>query len=387
MPQIVENFPTLSGGFAMKRTLLVVASLLILFSVAGFAQFAITIDAARDGFYDSQAGPEEGHIYLPPQALSADVGTGEPIDDVYDLSANCWLAWDDDYLYFYTEVWDDYILVNNATSWENDAVELKIDPDPSQQTTEGIAAVRLTALGADQADNPAGVDNLVNGNELDEAWTPVEGEDYIRLETVLGYNIEFRLPFNVIVRAGKYVDNRIGGIMGLGINLLESDSDHAECTLTWSAGMSDLTWSNPQLLGTATFLEGNKIKLEAVNAAGGDAKMDSTQWFIPPATGIEMANTGAAPSLFELEQNYPNPFNPATTISYSLDKTEHIALEVYDLLGHKISTLYSGVQNAGRYTATWNALDDDGRTVSSGLYICRLAAGSRVKSGKMTLMK
>jgi hypothetical protein len=371
----------------MKRTILVVASALFIFSAMGFAQFAIAIDAQRDSFYDTQAGPDEGHIYLPPQALSADVGTGEPIDDIYDLSAHCWIAWDENYLYFYTEVWDDVINLNNATSWENDAVELKIDPDPTQQTTEGIAAVRLTALGADDADNPAGVDNLVDGNELDESFTPVEGEDYARAFTDLGYNLEFRLPMDVIVRAGKTMDNSVGGIFGLGINLLENDSDHGECTLTWSAGMSDMTWANPQLLGTATFLEGNMIKLEAVNSAGGDAIMDSTQWFIPPTTGVEARDGDAAVNRFELAQNYPNPFNPATTISYTLDKTEKITLDVFDVLGTKVRTLYSGVQSAGRYDVQWNALDDNGQPLSSGLYLYRLVAGDRVLSGKMTLMK
>jgi hypothetical protein len=371
----------------MKRTILVVALALFLFSAAGLAQFAITIDAARDDFYNTQTGPDDGHIYLPPQALSAGVGTGEPIDDFYDLSATCWLAWDDNYLYFYTEVLDDYILVNNATNYENDGVELKMDPDPTEQTTEGIAAVRLTALGADEADNPAGVDNLVADNELDEVFTPVEGKDYARAFTDFGYNLEFRLPFAVIVRAGKYADNSVGGIMGLAINLIENDSDHGECVLQWSAGMNDLVWSSPQLLGTATFLEGNKIKLEPVNSAGGDAKMDSSQWFIPPATGVETTDADGVLDQFKLAQNYPNPFNPVTTISYSLDKTEQIALEVYDVLGNKVRTLYSGVQNAGTHNVRWNGADENGQSVSSGLYLYRLVADDRVQSGKMTLMK
>lgn len=371
----------------MKRTLLAVTSLLFIFSTIGFSQFTITIDAERDEFYNTQTMPDEGHVYLPPQALSVGVGTGEPIDDVYDLSAHCWLAWDENYLYFYTEVWDDYINVNNSTNYENDGVELKMDPDPTQQTSEGIAAVRLTALGADQADNPVGVDNLVADNELDEAFAPIEGEDYARKETTLGYNLEFRLPFAVIVRGGKFADNSIGGIMGLAINLVENDSDHGECVLQWSAGMNDLVWSNPQLLGTATFLEGNKVKLEPVNSAGGDVKMDSTQWFIPPATSVEKANSDAVVNQFQLAQNYPNPFNPVTTIRYSLGKTEQAALEVYDVRGHKVRTLSAGVQNAGRHDVQWNALDDDGQSVSSGLYIYRLVAGDRVQTGKMTLLK
>ncbi len=368
----------------MKSAALVV---LLQFVVGGIvsAQFSITIDGKRDDFYNTQKGPDEGHIFLPPQAVSAYTGTGADIDDIYDLSAHVWLAWDETYLYCYAEVWDDIVLVNNATSWENDGLELKIDPDPLMQSTAGIAAVRLTALGKDMADNPAGVDNLVDGNELDEPFSPVEGEDYARFQTVLGYNLEFRLPFSVIVRAGKYVDNSVGSLMGLGINLLENDNDRSECTLTWSAAMNDYTWYDPRLLGTITFLEDHKFKMEPVNSAGGDAKCDSAHWFIPPATAVQEHST--APARFELAQNYPNPFNPSTTLAYSLDTDARATLEVFDLLGNKIRTLQDGFQPAGRYTAVWDGRDDAGNAVSAGVYLCRLTCGGRVLSGKMTLLK
>jgi hypothetical protein len=94
-----------------------------------------------------------------------------------------------------------------------------------------------------------------------------------------------------------------------------------------------------------------------------------------------------SPRTFGLMTNYPNPFNPITTISYSLDRAEQISLEVYDALGHKVRTLFAGVQSAGVHNAQWNGVDENGQYVSSGLYIYRLVAGDRVATGKMTLLK
>jgi hypothetical protein len=93
------------------------------------------------------------------------------------------------------------------------------------------------------------------------------------------------------------------------------------------------------------------------------------------------------PKQMELEASYPNPFNSKATISYSLEKTDHVALEIYDILGVKVCDLSQGVQNPGYYKVLWNALDDNGQRVSSGLYIIRLKRGSHELSGKMTLLK
>ena len=107
----------------------------------------------------------------------------------------------------------------------------------------------------------------------------------------------------------------------------------------------------------------------------------------PSGGTVGVAEKPAAPKSFGLLTNYPNPFNPTTTISYSLDRTEQVALEVYDMLGNKVRTLYTGVQEPGRHDVQWNGQDDAGRAVSSGLYLYRLTAGSRSQFGKMTLLK
>lgn len=103
----------------------------------------------------------------------------------------------------------------------------------------------------------------------------------------------------------------------------------------------------------------------------------------------ELSGSGAEslPSGFELGQNFPNPFNPTTTISFTLPTASQVSLEIYNLLGQRVRTLVDGPMNAGSHSVMWNATDQNGRSVSSGVYFYRLVAGEQTASKKMMLLK
>jgi hypothetical protein len=88
------------------------------------------------------------------------------------------------------------------------------------------------------------------------------------------------------------------------------------------------------------------------------------------------------PNKFQLSQNYPNPFNPSTVISYSIPAGANVTLKVYDVLGREVATLVNGFQNANTYKVNFNA-----SSLSSGVYIYKLEAGSLTMSKKMLLLK
>jgi hypothetical protein len=88
-----------------------------------------------------------------------------------------------------------------------------------------------------------------------------------------------------------------------------------------------------------------------------------------------------------LYQNVPNPFNERTTILYSLRGDERVIIEVFNILGQRVTTLIDEFQSAGRHRISWDGRDQSGRQTASGIYFYRLTAGSFSQSKKMLLMK
>ena len=107
----------------------------------------------------------------------------------------------------------------------------------------------------------------------------------------------------------------------------------------------------------------------------------------PTGGSVGVEEKKMAPTEFALKANYPNPFNPTTNISFTLDRTQDISLEIYGPLGHKISTLLSGTLNAGQHHVVWNGKDDEGQPVPSGLYLYRLSGDNHEETRKMMLLK
>ena len=104
------------------------------------------------------------------------------------------------------------------------------------------------------------------------------------------------------------------------------------------------------------------------------------------ATPVEALHI-VQPKTFNLSANWPNPFNPETSLRYALPEAAQVKLEVYDMLGQKVRTLVNGLQNVGQYTVQWDARNDLGHSVASGLYFYRIEAGNFVQTRKMTLLR
>jgi hypothetical protein len=90
---------------------------------------------------------------------------------------------------------------------------------------------------------------------------------------------------------------------------------------------------------------------------------------------------------FRLQQNYPNPFNPSTTIRYNLPTTSDLKIEIYNILGSKVTTLYDGKHPAGDYTIVWDGNNLQGSPVSSGIYFYKMITHNFSQTKKMMLLK
>jgi hypothetical protein len=104
-------------------------------------------------------------------------------------------------------------------------------------------------------------------------------------------------------------------------------------------------------------------------------------------SSVEAAQV-AIPKDFAVSQNYPNPFNPSTKIDYQVPVDAKVILEVYNIVGQKISELVNQEQSSGYYTVDFGA-----SKLSSGIYIYRLATSDKATGNnfssikKMTLLK
>ncbi len=93
------------------------------------------------------------------------------------------------------------------------------------------------------------------------------------------------------------------------------------------------------------------------------------------------------PVSFALHQNYPNPFNPITTITYDIAEETFVNVSIYNLMGQKVRTLVSAKQIQGQYFVQWDARNDHGGALPTGVYIYRIDAGSFTDVRKLVLMK
>ena len=79
---------------------------------------------------------------------------------------------------------------------------------------------------------------------------------------------------------------------------------------------------------------------------------------------------------------YPNPFNPQTNIVIAIDYTSLVILDIYNSIGEKVTTLYSGLLDEGEYNFSLN-----GQTFSSGIYIVMLQTDREILKHKIVLLR
>ena len=118
----------------------------------------------------------------------------------------------------------------------------------------------------------------------------------------------------------------------------------------------------------------------------------SLRFFDQTVTSADPSDQVRAPLAFELSQNYPNPFNPSTTIQFSLPARAAITVRIFDISGRQVRSLLKEEREAGSHSVIWDARDDRGQEISSGVYFYRLEAsgadGSVVRqTRKMVLVQ
>lgn len=82
---------------------------------------------------------------------------------------------------------------------------------------------------------------------------------------------------------------------------------------------------------------------------------------------------------FKINQNFPNPFNAETMIPLELPERSEIKIELYNIQGQRVETVYRGIQNAG-----WPKIRYNASALASGIYFLRIEATGLEKGGKFS---
>ncbi|MFQ5751831.1 MAG: FlgD immunoglobulin-like domain containing protein [bacterium] len=134
----------------------------------------------------------------------------------------------------------------------------------------------------------------------------------------------------------------------------------------------------------------NEIRVKTYSPTLDSFRTQASSEFVLPysmQSPTSVGNTVFVPNDFTLNQNYPNPFNPTTIISYQLSERTYVKLAIHNTLGQHVKTLVQGFQISGEYEVEWDGRNVFGESVSSGLYLYHLRAGSFSQTRKMILMR
>lgn len=104
---------------------------------------------------------------------------------------------------------------------------------------------------------------------------------------------------------------------------------------------------------------------------------------------LTQGEPSSPPQSFALLQNFPNPFNPETTIRFDLPHPSEVRLQIFNVHGQLLRTLFEGALKPGAWQRAWDGKDARGNEVPSGVYFYRLQVngGEWSSARKMILMR
>jgi hypothetical protein len=108
---------------------------------------------------------------------------------------------------------------------------------------------------------------------------------------------------------------------------------------------------------------------------------------ITSSTSVEDIGEGNTHESFSLGQNFPNPFNSKTLFQFELSVSDRVNLSIYNIQGEKVKTLLDARKRAGTYEVEWDATNQSGMLVSSGIYLYQLRTKNFCETKRLLYLK
>ena len=235
-----------------------------------------------------------------------------------------------------------------------------------------------------------------------------------RVAYIIGSGFYGRAPEIVSTGPSTVVEGTVVGDAVEGLDVAFSRavagrrSDYAWSAVTDAAGLFALTISGSDGLGgyyraratnaageivgqwaSIPLNEGRRQVLELTLGGGARvvrvASLESAEE--PVAASKPAFASEAVPEASGLSPNSPNPFNSATLITYHLASAGPVRLVIYNVLGQPVRTLVDGSRAAGSYQVKWDARDEGGVLLSTGVYIARLSYPGGAQTQRLLYLK
>jgi aminopeptidase N len=143
----------------------------------------------------------------------------------------------------------------------------------------------------------------------------------------------------------------------------------------------DLDTNTGVVAGTPT-VNGTYTFTIRVTDSSSTPQTDDQEYTVVITDGTGIDEEPRTPTDFMVVGNYPNPFNSSTVIKLELPEAGQVRIDIFDILGKQIQTLYDGYMNAGHSEVVWN-----GDKVSSGVYLYKVISGDRTATRRMIMVK
>jgi hypothetical protein len=318
---------------------------------------SIALGAPQNFFADGDLSDWEN---VKPTLVNKELGSfaGGTVDDSLDLSGKVYLAVDDTYLYAAFDVVDNYTYFGNTDRYDSPELFLGLyngHGSPHSAFQRGDEPDHYMRFETDSA--------LIGWYDSWYVTSPLvlyPGDDYLftpKAAPATGYIVEARIRWDSLsARSGDALFVPKEGMrlpFGVGINDCDVTPGDREGALYHG---DENNWSGP-------------------------SSWEFT-WIGNTMTVVSVPGEQGIPLVYGLSQNYPNPFNPATQIAYTIPASQHVKLQVYDVLGRLVTTLVDANQEIGRHVVEFDA-----SRLSSGVYVYRLEAGGFCAAKKLMLLK
>jgi hypothetical protein len=180
-----------------------------------------------------------------------------------------------------------------------------------------------------------------------------------------------------------------------GVYIIEPDQPFGPAVAEWRygdiAGFFSATLGGAYRMpnGNTLICEGTEGRIFEVNRDGtvvwvflGGAAVHRAPRYWDPASAVP-----ESPPAARLMGNHPNPFNPTTTIAFAVDRSQNVAISVFDVEGRRVATLTNQTFDPGIHSVKWTGRDDSGRIVPSGTYLIQMETGDGAEASKISLVR